>query len=220
MNQNNRTREIVSRLLIRWPDPKLELNYSNPFELLIATILAAQCTDVRVNAVTKNFFKDYPTAHKIARENPNKIAEKIKPTGFYRNKAKSIISCCQKLIKDHNGQVPDTVEELTQLHGVGRKTANIVLGNAFDKPVIAVDTHLRRVALRLDLSHGDNENQIEADLMEIIDEDQWTLFSKLMVLHGRYTCQARRPRCPDCVISELCNWEEKTIWIDKTTSKT
>jgi len=161
--------------------------------------------------VTKTFFKEYPTPEKIAKENPEVIAEKIKPTGFYRNKAKSLIACCQMLVKDYAGAVPDSVDELAKLPGVGRKTANVVLGNAFNQQAIAVDTHMKRVAERLDLSKAKSPDDAERELMELVDRDQWTLFTKLVILHGRYTCQAKRPRCSECVLNDICNWEGKTI---------
>ncbi len=205
-----RIHEIIALLLARTPNPKIELDFSNAFELLIATILAAQCTDVRVNMVTKSFFKEYPTPDKIAKEDVNVIAEKIKSTGFYRNKAKSLIACSQMLVKDYGGVVPDTVEELAKLPGVGRKTANVVLGNAFGKQAIAVDTHLKRVAERLDLSKANTADEVEQELMQLVDQDQWTLFTRLAILHGRYTCQSRKPRCAECVLNSLCNWEGKT----------
>ena len=207
---DQRIREIIALLLAKTPNPKIELNFSNAFELLIATILAAQCTDVRVNMVTKTFFKEYPTPEKIAKENPDVIAEKIKSTGFYRNKAKSLIACSQMLISDYAGVVPDSVDELAKLPGVGRKTANVVIGNAFNKQAIAVDTHLKRVSERLDLSKAKSADEVERELMELVDQDQWTLFTHLMILHGRYTCQSRRPRCSECVLNSHCNWEGKT----------
>ena len=202
--------EIITRLQQKWPDPKIELDFNNPYELLIATILAAQCTDVRVNMVTKTFFRDYPTPHKIAKENPDVIAEKIKSTGFYRNKAKSLIACCEMIVRDHDGEVPDSVEKLAGLPGVGRKTANIVLGNAYGKQAIAVDTHLKRVVNRLGLSQSNNADQIEEELMGLVDENLWTLFSKLMVLHGRYVCQSKKPKCGECALADLCDWDEKS----------
>lgn len=206
-----KTDEIVSRLLEKWPEPKTELKFSNPFQLLIATILSAQSTDSRVNMITQAFFKAYPGPKKIAKENPEVIAEKIKSTGFYRNKAKSIIACCQRLVTDFGGEVPDNIEALVSLPGVGRKTANIVLGNAFGKPGIAVDTHVKRVADRLDLSHAKSSDDVEKDLMQVVDEKNWTVFSNLLVLHGRYICQARRPKCEKCVIADLCASKDKTI---------
>jgi endonuclease-3 len=209
--EKQRTDEIIQKLLSKTPNPKIELNYSNAFELLIATILAAQCTDVRVNIVTKTFFKEYPTPAKIADEDPEVIAEKIKSTGFYRNKAKSIIACCQIIIKEHQGVVPETVEELTKLPGVGRKTANVVIGNVFGKQAIAVDTHLKRVAERLGLTDAKSPDEVEQDLIRIIDQDKWTLFTQLVILHGRYTCKSLRPRCNQCVISQNCSWDGKTV---------
>ena len=204
-----RTREIIERLLEKWPEPKLELEYSNAVELLIATILAAQCTDRQVNEVTKTLFVHYPTAQSIANEDTDVLAEKIRATGFYRNKAKSLIACCQRMVQDHGGAVPDTIEQLTKLPGVGRKTANIVLGNAFDVQTIAVDTHLKRVSARLDLSNAETIDQVEEELTQIVDEQYWTVFTNLMILHGRYTCQSRRPKCPWCNVNDICNWEGK-----------
>lgn len=208
--KTDQSSEIINRLLQKWPDPKIELDYSNAFELLIATILAAQCTDSRVNMVTRTFFKQYPTADSIAKENPDVIADRIRSTGFYRNKAKSLIACCQRLVQDYGGQVPDSVEKLSSLPGVGRKTANIVLGNALGVQAIAVDTHLKRTALRLGLSSARNSDHVEQELMDIVDPGQWTLFTKLMILHGRYICQARRPRCRECPLYDICPYEEKS----------
>jgi endonuclease III len=202
--------EVLERLAQRWPDAKLELDYSNAFELLIATILAAQCTDTRVNAVTKTFFKEYPAAHKIVDEELDIIAAKIKPTGFYRAKAKNIKACCEKLMRDFKGQVPSTMEELITLPGVGRKTANLVLANAFDKQTIAVDTHIQRVARRLDMTQSENPEQIEKDLMQLLEQQHWTLFTRLMILHGRYVCKARKPLCSDCALDDLCYSDDKT----------
>ncbi|NOY60036.1 MAG: endonuclease III [Calditrichaeota bacterium] len=206
-----KTDAIVSRLLEKWPEPKTELKFSNPFQLLIATILSAQSTDSRVNMITPAFFKSYPRPKKLAKEKPDVIAEKIKSTGFYRNKAKSIIACCQRLVNDFGGEVPDDIESLAGLPGVGRKTANIVLGNAFGKPGIAVDTHVKRVADRLDLSHAKSSDDVEKELMKIVDEKKWTVFSNLLVLHGRYICQARRPKCEKCAIVDICSCKEKTV---------
>jgi len=206
-----KTDKIIEKLLEKYPDPQLELDYSNAFELLIATILAAQCTDQRVNAVTKTFFKEYPTPQSIVSEKLDVIAEKIKQTGFYRNKAKSLVACCEQLIKRYDGKVPDSLAELVKLPGVGRKTANIVLGNAFGKQTIAVDTHVKRVANRLGLTQASNPDVIEQDLMKIVDPNKWTLFTRLIVLHGRYVCQSRKPKCKMCVLLELCPWEEKQL---------
>jgi endonuclease-3 len=204
-----RSDEILSKLMGKYPDPKIELEYSSPFELLLATILAAQSTDARVNMVTKEFFKKYNTPAKIAKEDIKVVADFIRPTGFFRNKASLLITCCAKLVNDFDGQVPETMEELLQLPGVGRKTANIILGNAFNKPAIAVDTHVKRVANRLDLSSNHNPDKIEEDLTNIIRPEDKTRFSQLLTLHGRYVCRSRYPKCKTCVIAEICNWEGK-----------
>jgi endonuclease-3 len=160
--------------------------------------------------VTRSFFNEYPSAQKIVDEEFEIIAAKIKPTGFYRAKAKSIKACCEKLTRDFNGQVPSTLKELITLPGVGRKTANIVLGNAFNKQTIAVDTHVQRVARRLGMTLSDHPDQIETDLMELVQQQYWTLFTRLLVLHGRYVCKARTPQCSECVIYDLCDSVDKT----------
>ena len=203
------TRKIIDLLYQKTPDPRIELVFSNAFELLIATILAAQCTDARVNMVTRTFFKEYPNPEKLANANVDVIAEKIKSTGFYRNKAKALIACCQQLIKVHEGQVPDTLKELSSLPGVGRKTANVIVGNAFNKPAIIVDTHVKRVTGRLGLTMSVKPDKIEQDLIKVVDKDSWTLFSQLVVLHGRYVCKARNPKCVECVLYDICPWDEK-----------
>jgi endonuclease-3 len=204
---------VLERLYQSNPNPRIELNFTNPFELLIATILAAQCTDERVNRVTKTFFKEYPTPASIIKEEPEVIAEKIKSTGFYRNKSKNIIACCEKLQSEYGGKVPDNVEALAQLPGVGRKTANIVLGNAYGQQAIAVDTHVKRVSQRLKLTESNDPDVIEQELMPQVPVEKWTLFTQLVVLHGRYTCQAKKPNCGQCVLNDICPWEEKSHYI-------
>ncbi len=201
---------IIEKLHKKWPNPKLELEYKNSFQLLVATILAAQCSDARVNAVTKTFFKAYPKPEKIAQEKIDVIAQMIKSTGFYRNKAMSIVACCQRLVNDHKGKVPDNLEDLEKLPGVGRKTANIVLSHAFDKPTIAVDTHVKRVSNRIGLSGSAKSEEIEKKLMKLIDQDKWVLFTNLAVLLGRYICHSRSPKCTNCPIKDLCTWDQKT----------
>ncbi len=201
--------QVFERLLAKTPEPKIELNYSNPFQLLVATILAAQCTDLRVNMVTKTFFKDYPTPAKVARESQMVIAEKIKSTGFYRNKANSLIACCQRLMADFQGEVPRTVGELERLPGVGRKTASLVVSNAYGVPAISVDTHVKRVAERLNLSKAKTPEATEEELQSVVAEENWNVFSLLLVLHGRYVCVARNPKCKQCTLLDICPSNEK-----------
>lgn len=209
-NKQEFAQDVLRRLLEKTPEPKTELNYSNPFELLVATILAAQCTDIRVNMVTKTFFKEYPTPEKIARESQQVIAEKIKSTGFYRNKANSLIACCQRLVIEYKGRVPQSVPDLERLPGVGRKTASVVVSNAYGLPALAVDTHVKRVVGRLHLSRANDPDKIEEELKKILPEKDWTPFSQTMVLHGRYICVARNPKCKLCVLYDICPSEEKT----------
>jgi endonuclease-3 len=173
-------------------------------ELLIATVLSAQCTDVRVNIVTKELFKKYKTAEDYARATPARLEDDIRSTGFYKNKTKSIINCCKKISYRHGGAVPATLDELVKLDGIGRKTANVILGNAFGIPGITVDTHVKRVSYRLALTENQDPVKIEYDLMELVPEKEWTHFSHLIIFHGRNTCSARKPRCGACVIESHC----------------
>ncbi len=187
-----------------YPDATIALNFSNPVELLIATILSAQCTDVRVNIVTKDLFVRYRSAADWAQADQSQIEEDIRTTGFFRNKAQNIKGACTKLVAEHKGQVPQTMEELTALPGVGRKTANVVLGNAFGVPGIVCDTHVIRLSRRLGLSDNTDPVKLEFDLADIVPKKQWTLFSHLLVFHGRNCCKARKPDCPQCPIAEQC----------------
>ncbi len=209
--ERERVKKIISRLLEQTPYPRIELNFSNAFELLVAAILAAQCTDARVNEVTATFFKRYPTPEKIAAASITEIEEQIRSTGFYHNKAKNLIACCRKLVSEHGGRVPQSLEELATLPGVGRKTAAMVVGNAYGLPAIAVDTHVKRVSERLGLTQSQNPEVIEQDLSRLIEREQWTIFSQLLTLHGRYVCRARQPNCRECVIENLCPWPEKNL---------
>jgi endonuclease-3 len=206
-----RVKEIIKTLTKEIPDSKIALRFSNPFELLIATILSAQCTDVKVNQVTVDLFKKYRSAENYARVNLEKLEEDIRPTGFYRNKAKSIQKCCQELVTRFEGKVPKTLEELVTLPGVGRKTANVILGNAFGIPGIVVDTHIHRVSQRIGLTKNDDPVKIEFDLMEIVPKEEWTHFSNLLIWHGRRTCVAKKPLCVQCLIRKLCDYGSKTI---------
>ena len=200
-----RAQQIVAGLRRAYPDAHCELNFSNPLELLIATILSAQCTDKRVNLVTAELFKRYRSAADFAKAPLPVLEEQIKSTGFFRNKAKAIKSCCAHLVEKHGGAVPQTMEELIQLGGVGRKTANVVLGNAFGiNTGVVVDTHVGRLSQRLGLTKSADPAQIEADLMPLVPRDQWTLFSHLLIWHGRRRCYARNPDCPNCEIQALC----------------
>ena len=205
-------KKIVTILEETYPDACVTLDFKNPFQLLIATILAAQCTDERVNQVTKGLFRRYPTPKAFADADPAELEEAIRPTGFYRNKARSIIGCCKKLVEEFGGLVPQTMEQLITLSGVWRKTANIVLGNAFGiTEGIAVDTHVTRVANRLGLAASDKQDEIEQQLFRIIPKEKWTLLTHLLVFHGRRICMARKPDCPRCPVRHLCPWSEKTI---------
>src|SRR3954469_13511741 len=200
-----RTQQIIASLRSAYPDAHCELNFSNPLELLIATILSAQCTDKRVNLVTAELFKTYRTAREYAQAPTETLEQAIKSTGFFRNKTRSIKTCCQALAERYDGDVPRTMEELTTLGGVGRKTANVVLGNAFNINIgVVVDTHVARLSQRLGLSKEKGAEKIEQDLMDLAPRKEWTLFSHLLIWHGRRRCFARSPDCPQCEIRQLC----------------
>jgi endonuclease III len=197
--------EVTARLKAEYPDARTELDWSNPLELLVATILSAQTTDVQVNRVTERLFSKYRTAEDYAASTPDELEEDVRPTGFYRNKARSLRGMASALVEEHGGEVPRTMSELVALPGVGRKTANVVLGNAFGtNEGIVVDTHVRRVSGRLGLTEGTDPVKIEHDLMEIVPEGDRTLFSHLLILHGRRTCKARKPDCPNCILNDIC----------------
>jgi endonuclease-3 len=197
--------ETIARLKSEYPDATTALDWENPLELLVATILSAQTTDVRVNAVTPNLFAKYPTAADYAAADPTELEEDIRPTGFFRNKAKSLRGMAGALVEDHGGEVPRTMDELVALPGVGRKTANVVLGNAFgiDEGVV-VDTHVRRLSNRLGFTIENDPEKIEKDLMQAVPKRDWTVFSHLLILHGRSVCKARKPACADCIVNDLC----------------
>lgn len=201
----NRVTNIIRALSKEIPDSTIALKFSTPFELLIATILSAQCTDVRVNEVTKGLFKKYRSPKDYVEAELKDLEEDIRPTGFYRNKAQAIQKCCQKLMDRFGGNIPDSLEALVTLPGVGRKTANVILGNAFGIPGIVVDTHVHRVSRRVGLTKNDDPVKIEFDLMEIVPKEEWTHFSNLLVWHGRRTCMARKPLCKTCVIRRWCD---------------
>jgi endonuclease-3 len=197
--------EVITRLKEEYPDAATELNWSNPLELLVATILSAQTTDVRVNQVTEKLFERYRSAEDYAATDPERLEEEIRPTGFYRNKARSLQGMAQSLVEDHGGEVPRTMPELVALPGVGRKTANVVLGNAFGvNEGVVVDTHVRRLSNRLGLTEKKDPEKIERDLLEVVPEHDRTLFSHLLIFHGRRICKSRKPDCPNCSLNEIC----------------
>ena len=208
-SDQRRVSEIIKILSEEIPDSRIALRFSDPLELLIATILSAQCTDVKVNQVTADLFKKYHSAKDYAESNLVTLEEEIRPTGFYRNKAKSIQRCGQELVKRFGGEVPKTLEELVTLPGVGRKTANVILGNTFGIPGIVVDTHVHRVSQRIGLTKNDDPVKIEFDLMKIVPKEEWTHFSNLLVWHGRRICVARKPLCEQCPIRKLCDYGSK-----------
>jgi endonuclease-3 len=200
-----RAPEIVRQLGDAYPDARVALRFSNALEMLVATILSAQCTDDRVNAVTQTLFEKYRTPRDYLRVPEDELKADIKPTGFFNQKAASIRAACERIVEAYDGEVPDTMEDLMTLRGVARKTANIVMGNAFGKVEgIAVDTHVKRVSNRLGLSEATDPDRIEQDLMRLIPRDRWFDFTYVLIDHGRAICVARRPRCEICPVSRLC----------------
>jgi endonuclease III len=200
-----RARKIIARLKREYPDATCALHHSNALELVVATILSAQCTDARVNMVTPHLFAKYRTAAAYAAADPSVLEKEVQSTGFFRNKTKSIIGMAQALVERHGGEVPQTMEELTALPGVGRKTANVILGTWFKKNEgVVVDTHVHRLSKLLGLTRLDDPVKIEQELMQIVPRDDWTWFSHTLILHGRAVCIARRPKCAECVINRLC----------------
>jgi endonuclease-3 len=197
--------EIYDRLAKHYPDAHCALDFKSPFQLLIATILSAQCTDKRVNMVTPALFKRYRTPAALAAANPEELEELIKSTGFYRNKTKSLIGMATAVAERHGGRIPDELEALVKLPGVGRKTANVVLGNAYDKNEgVVVDTHVARVSARLGLTKETDPIKIEQDLMGLLPRDRWTMLAHLLIEHGRTICDARRPKCEVCFLNDIC----------------
>jgi endonuclease-3 len=199
-----RSRHIMRELTRLYPDSRSALNFENPYQLLVGVILSAQCTDKRVNMVTPVLFARYPDAAALAAANRKDLQKVIKSTGFFRNKATNLIKCAGEMVERHNGQVPGTMAELVKLHGIGRKTANVILGNAFDVPGIPVDTHVRRLSQRMGLTVHKNPVKIERDLMQLIPRREWTMFGHHMIFHGRRVCKSRRPRCEQCAVSRWC----------------
>jgi endonuclease III len=211
IRNDQRVGKIIAALKRAHPDARLALNFSSPFELLVALILAAQCTDEKVNAVTGSLlFTKYRTPEDYAGVSAAELEADIRPTGFYRNKTKSLQRCCQQLIERFAGQVPNAFDDLISLSGVGRKTANILLGNAFDTPAIGVDTHVMRLSQRLGLTRQSDPDKIEAELTRVVPQKEWTHFCHLLQYHGRRVCIARQPRCPECVVNQLCPYPDKT----------
>jgi endonuclease-3 len=208
--KRKRARTILAALEKAYPDAKCALNFTTPLELLVATILAAQCTDERVNLVTSSLFTKYRKAADYAAASPGTFEREIQSTGFFRAKTKSVLGMAKALVERHRGHVPRTRDELVELPGVGLKTANVVLGNAFDEPAIAVDTHVFRVAQRLGLATGDHPDKIHDQLADVIAKPRWTRFCHLIQAHGRRTCTARKPACPVCPVRTWCPWPHKT----------
>ncbi|MBI3326993.1 MAG: endonuclease III [Nitrospinae bacterium] len=203
--KRGRTLAIIARLKDAYPNARCTLDFTNPLELLVATVLSAQCTDQRVNMVTKSLFKKYRTARAYALAPPDALEEDIRSTGFYRNKAKALRACCTELVERHAGKVPADMDALVRLPGIGRKTANVILGNAFGLAEgLVVDTHVRRLAGRLGLSQHADPDKIEEDLLAVVPREDWIAAGHLLILHGRNLCTARAPRCPACPVNDLC----------------
>jgi len=207
-----RVAAILARLDEAYPDAVCELKHENPFQLLISTILSAQCTDVRVNQVTETLYKKYPTPEAFAYATPKDLEQEIRPTGFFRNKTKSVMGASKTIVEKFGGQVPRTMEEILTLPGVARKTANVVLGTGYGiASGVVVDTHVMRLSQRLDLTRNEDPKKIEQDLMQIIPQDKWIQFSHQIIWHGRRVCHARKPNCVACNLETLCYSKDKTI---------
>ena len=207
-----RVAAILKKLDEAYPNATCELNHANAFQLLIATILSAQCTDVRVNQVTATLFKKYPTPESFAHANPSELEQDIRPTGFFRNKTKSVIGASKAIIERFGGQVPRTMEEMLTIPGAARKTSNVVLGTAYGIAVgVVVDTHVQRLSNRLELTQNEDPKKIEQDLMKILPQDRWISFSHQIIWHGRRVCYARNPKCIDCNLESLCHSKDKTV---------
>ena len=205
-----RVGRILDHLQKSIPDPRVALDSSTPLELLVATILSAQCTDERVNQVTPNLFARYRTAEAFANADQVELESLIRSTGFYKSKARNLIGCGKTLMATFNGKVPGSMEALTTLPGVGRKTANVILGSYFGAPAVVVDTHVKRVANRLDLTKSKDPNKIEEDLQSLLPQSQWTIGTQRILLHGRHVCRARTPNCHHCSLYDDCEWEGKS----------
>ena len=208
--RKGRAAKILARLAKAYPKAGIELRFSTPLELLAATILSAQCTDERVNVVTESLFSHYRRAEDFAQARPAMLEKEIHSTGFFKAKTKSLMGMGRALVENHGGEVPRTLEELVALPGVGRKTASVVLGNAFGIPAIAVDTHVTRVSQRLGLTRADDPEKIHDDLCALLPKPKWTRATHLLIIHGQRTCFARKPACPSCPVLTLCPWSDKT----------
>lgn len=204
MRKKEQVEQVLSLLYENYGPTKCYLDHETPWQLLIATILSAQCTDDRVNIVTKDLFKKFPSVKAFAEANILDMEEAIRSTGFYHNKAKNIISCCQTLLAEYNGEVPQEIEELTKLAGVGRKTANVIRGNIYNIPSIVVDTHVKRISNMLGFTSSQDPVKIEFELMKILPKDRWISYNTQVIAHGRKICIARRPQCQVCFLSHLC----------------
>ncbi len=213
MKKNEEVLKILEILDEVYGPTKCYLNHQNPWQLLIATILSAQCTDDRVNIVTKDLFEKYKSVKDFAEAKLDELENDIRSTGFYHNKAKNIISCCQKLLSEHNGDVPKDIESLTSLAGVGRKTANVIRGNIYGIPSIVVDTHVKRISNLLGFTESQDPVKIEFELMEILPKDHWISYNTQVIAHGRKICIARRPQCDICPLSELCSHHSQKSYL-------
>lgn len=202
--KKSRVLKIIDILSREYPDAKCHLEYKNPFQLLVSTILAAQCTDERVNKVMTPLYKKYKSPADFANADPAVLEKELNSINFYKNKTRAVINCCKSLVENFSGKIPKTMEELTSLSGVGRKTANVVLGNCFGVPAIMTDTHLNRVTQRLGLTENTNPEKIESDLKQIVPENLQVRFSHIIGEHGRQVCKARKPMCDNCAVSQLC----------------
>ena len=212
LNKDKARSAKIQRILKKtYPEVKTQLRHANAFQLLVATILSAQCTDKQVNSVTTDLFNHLTTPRDFASVSNEALEELIRPTGYFRNKAKNIKNCSKSLLEKYDGQVPQTLDELVKLPGVGRKTANVVLGSAFNIPGIVVDTHVARISKRLGLTKNNNPVKIEYDLMEIIPRENWNVFSLQLIYFGRAICKARKPLCPTCPIYDLCDFPDKIL---------
>jgi endonuclease-3 len=205
-----RARKILQLLERAYPDAKIALDFRTPYELLVATILSAQCTDERVNMVTPGLFRAYPTARELARANPTKLEAQIRSTGFFRAKTRSLLGMAKAVVERHGGEIPSDRDALTALPGVGLKTANVVIGNAFGGDALAVDTHVFRVSQRLGLARSDDSDEIHDQLVALLPKGMLTRATHLLIVHGRRTCLARKPACPVCPVRALCPWPDKT----------
>lgn len=206
-----KTKRVLEALKLEYPDAKCELNYETPFQLLVATALSAQTTDVKVNEITKTLFKDYPDVYSMSQVPQEELEKRLKTIGLYRNKTKNLLMMCEQIKQNFNGEVPPTMEGITSLAGAGRKTANVVLSNAFGVPAIAVDTHVFRVSNRIGLAHANNVTDTEEQLQKELPKKEWTLAHHLIIFHGRRRCYARKPDCTNCMINKDCEFYKDNL---------